>query len=164
MLLAKSPVHCPVQCQGYMRWHALVWGSTVQQPVGSMVTSLHSCRYIHRAINCMKLKHWESTSCKPSSWWWMVYVRSQQIPSWVSNSIETTVGASISKTSHHFYKRYFRLANIEGGSVWGEVSRHKVILSLGGNVSGRCMGVLSCITWQVINIQQPVYLRWLSTL
>ena len=72
----------------------------------------------------------ESVSYKPSSRWWVVYVRCQQILSWLSNSIETTIGASIIKTNHHS-------AN--------------VLLSHCSQCLSKVHGC--SVTWHVINIQ-----------
>jgi len=48
------------------------------------------------------------------------------------------------KTSYHFYKRYFRHANVEGISVQGGcVAAQMSYCHTGANVCPRCMGVLS---------------------
>jgi len=112
-----------------MRRRALVRVGTVQQP-GSGIFSQLQIRPEPLTVRSCSTEPRESTSCKPSSRWWVLYVRSQQIRSWVSNSAEATIWALIIKTSHDYYKRYFRLANVEGVSVWGKWPGMNVILSL----------------------------------
>ena len=95
-----------------------------------------------------------SSIMQPSSRWWVVYVRGQQILSWVSNCTKTTVAALIIKTSHHYYKRYLWTCKHKTAQCLGEVFQCKrpTVHSSGANVSRRCIAVLSRITWRVIKI------------
>jgi len=95
-----------------------------------------------------------SSIMQPSSRWWVVYVRGQQILSWVSNCTKTTVGALIIKTSYHYYKRYLWTCKHKTAQCLGEVFQCKrpTVHSSGANVSRRCIAVLSRITWRVIKI------------
>jgi len=54
--------------------------------------------------------------------------------------------ASVIKTSHHFCKCYFRLANVSVSGEGGRVPAQMSYSRTGANVYPRCVGVLSYIT------------------